>query len=61
MKASISAERLAYSPTEATQLIGVSEQWIYDRINAGEIRTVKCHGRRLVPRSALLAFLGDTA
>jgi len=61
VKASMTGERLAYSPGEARTLIGVSQQWFYNRLNDGSIRSIKCEGRRIVPRSALIAFLGDSA
>jgi excisionase family DNA binding protein len=53
-------ERLAYSPGEAGEVIGVSRQHIYSMIQRGELRTITTGSRRLVPRSALLELLGET-
>lgn len=59
MKSAMTGERLAYSPGEAHRLLGVNEQWLDNRLNDGSIRSIKCEGRRIVPRSAILAFLSD--
>jgi excisionase family DNA binding protein len=55
-----STERLAYKPAEAADIIGVSRQFIYNKINDGTLRTVKVGKRRLVPRSAILELLGES-
>ena len=52
-------ERLAFSPAEAAESIGVSRQFIYDLINRGQLRTITLGSRRLIPRSALLELLGE--
>ena len=52
----------AYSIPEAQRHLGdCSRPFIYDLIRRGQLRTVKVGSRRLVPRSALLELLGESA
>lgn len=53
-------ERLAYSPSEAAEALGVSRQHIYALIQRGELRTTTAGSRRLVPLSALVELLGES-
>jgi hypothetical protein len=51
-------EKLAYSVNETIAAIGIKRTALYALIDSGQLRTVKANGRRLVPRSAILDFLG---
>jgi len=46
-------DQLAYSTPDAANLLGVSIQTVYRMLAAGELRTIKIRGRRLVPASEL--------
>jgi excisionase family DNA binding protein len=46
-------ERVAYSPDEAAQLLGVHRGTIYNLKKRGEIEFVKIGRRTLVPRSEI--------
>jgi excisionase family DNA binding protein len=50
--------RLAYSILEAKALSGLSRSLIYRLIERGELQTVKCGGRRLVPVGELRRLCG---
>ena len=47
------SERLAYSVREVCELLSVSRSWLHERTASGEIRSIRCGGRRLYPRSVL--------
>lgn len=47
------AERLAYSPQESAQTLGVSRQHIYKLIADGTLKTFTLGRRRLIARSEL--------
>jgi excisionase family DNA binding protein len=53
-----SAERLAYSVTEAARLTGLSRDLLYDQMRRGSLRYVKIGRRRLITRQDLEQFLG---
>lgn len=57
------AERQAYSPSEAANVLGVSRAFIYLRMDDGTLPSVKLGRRRLIPRSAIEALFsgGDAA
>ena len=53
-------DRLAVSPTEAAQLIGVSRPTIYDLLNAERgIPSVKIGSRRVIPVDGLRRWLNE--
>lgn len=59
-------ERLAYGPEEAAKALGVGRTHIFDLMRRGAIVSVKSGRRRLIPASALHAYLeqatgGDAA
>jgi excisionase family DNA binding protein len=51
------AERLAYSPEEAAELLGISRELIHDLLRTGQIGSVKAGRRRLIGKHHLEAFL----
>jgi excisionase family DNA binding protein len=51
------AERLAYSPDEAAELLGISRELVHDLLRTGQLRSVKAGRRRLIGRHHLEAFL----
>jgi excisionase family DNA binding protein len=51
------AERLAYSPDEAAELLGISRELIHDLLRTGQLRSVKAGRRRLIAKHHLEAFL----
>lgn len=51
-------EKLAYSIPEFQQLTGISSRTgVYQEINAGRLKTVKCGRRRLIPLEAVKEWL----
>jgi len=50
-------ERIAVRPNEAARLIGVSRDVIFAAIAAGELRSAKCGGARLISVEALREFV----
>jgi excisionase family DNA binding protein len=55
------AERLAYSPDEAAELLGISKELVHDLLRTGQLGSVKAGRRRLIARHHLDAFLaGET-
>jgi excisionase family DNA binding protein len=52
-------DRIAVSPREAARMLGLSHVSLYALLNAGEIRSVKAGGRRLIAVSELRRFVGD--
>jgi excisionase family DNA binding protein len=54
-------QRVAYSPTEAALVTGLSRNTIYELIGSGQLRSVKVGGRRLIPASAILALVEGEA
>jgi excisionase family DNA binding protein len=53
------AERLAYSPEEAADLLGISRELVHDLLRTGQLQSVKAGRRRLIGRHHLEAFLAD--
>jgi excisionase family DNA binding protein len=51
------AERLAYSPDEAAELLGISRKLVHDLLRTGQLGSVKAGRRRLIARHHLEAFL----
>jgi excisionase family DNA binding protein len=51
------AERLAYSPDEAAELLGISRELVHDLLRTGQLRSVKAGRRRLIAKHHLEAFL----
>jgi excisionase family DNA binding protein len=43
-----SAERLAYSPDEAAELLGISRELVHDLLRTGQLGSVKAERRRLI-------------
>ncbi len=50
-------ERLAYSPDEAAQLLGISRELVHDLLRTGQLGSVKAGRRRLIAKHHLDAFL----
>ena len=53
------AERLAYSPDEAAELLGISRELLHDLLRTGQLGSVKAGRRRLIGRHHLEAFLAQ--
>ena len=53
------AERLAYSPDEAAELLGISRELVHDLLRTGQLRSVKAGRRRLIAKHHIEAFLAD--
>jgi excisionase family DNA binding protein len=54
-------ERLAFSPDEAAELLGISRELVHDLLRTGQLGSVKAGRRRLIARHHLEAFLaGET-
>jgi excisionase family DNA binding protein len=54
------AERLAYSPEEAAELLGISRELVHDLLRTGQLGSVKAGRRRLIGKHHLQKFLaGD--
>ena len=51
------AERLAYSPDEAAELLGVCRELVHDLLRTGQLGSVKAGRRRLIAKHHLEAFL----
>ena len=50
-------ERLAYSPAEAAEVLGISRARLYLLLEDGTIPSVKLGRRRLIRREALVGLL----
>jgi excisionase family DNA binding protein len=50
-------ERLAYSPDEAAELLGISRELVHDLLRTGQLGSVKAGRRRLIAKLHLEAFL----
>jgi excisionase family DNA binding protein len=55
------AERLAYSPDEAAELLGISKELVHDLLRTGQLRSVKAGRRRLIGRHHLEEFLAGNS
>lgn len=53
------AEPLALSVEEAASRLGISRTAMYGLIGSGRVRSLKVGKRRIVPVTALLAFVAD--
>jgi excisionase family DNA binding protein len=53
-----SSERLVYSVGEAAVLLGISRAFAYELVARGELPAIRLGRRRLVPKGALLDFVG---
>jgi excisionase family DNA binding protein len=51
------AGRLAYSPDEAAELLGISKELIHDLLRTGQLGSRKAGRRRLIAKRHLEAFL----
>jgi len=51
--------RVSYTITEARRLIGLSHSKIYEELNSGRLRAVKCGRRTLVPHEALEEWIAS--
>lgn len=51
IRTALEAGRLAYSPAEAANSIGVARQTIYNLMQRGELRSVKIGRSRRIPAS----------
>ena len=49
-------ERLAYSPDETAELLGISRELIHDLLRTGQLRSVKAGRRRLISKRHLEGF-----
>lgn len=54
-------ERLAYRVKEAAQMCGFSDRTIWRAIKDGRLRATQVGRTWLIPRSALLRFVGESA
>jgi excisionase family DNA binding protein len=52
--------RLALSPTEAAEALGLSRPSVYGLLNSGQLPSVRAGNRRLIAVAAVLRFLGET-
>jgi excisionase family DNA binding protein len=52
-------ERLVYTVAEAGELLGISRAFAYELVARGELPVICLGRRRLVPRVALLALVGQ--
>ena len=52
--------RLALSPAEAAESLGLSPASIYRALSAGELHAVKRGGRWLIPVTSLRVFCGES-
>jgi excisionase family DNA binding protein len=51
------AKRLAYSPDEAADLLGISTELVHDLLRSGQLGSVKAGRRRLIGKHHLEEFL----
>lgn len=54
-------ERLAYSPQEVADALGICRATVHNMLNRGELRGVKLGGRRLIPAAELARLLNEGA
>lgn len=50
-------DRLAYSPAEAAQALGISRAKLYQLLDDGTLESVKLDRRRLIRPAAIVALL----
>jgi excisionase family DNA binding protein len=58
---SMGEPRLAFSPDETADLLGISPELVYDLIRTGQLRSRKAGRRRLISRANIEAFLSGDA
>jgi excisionase family DNA binding protein len=51
-------QRLAFSPDEVAEMLGLSRELLNDLLRTAELQSVKAGRRRLIPRYHLAQFLG---
>ena len=56
-----SEERLVYTVAEAGELLGISRAFAYELVARGELPVICLGRRRLVPKAALLALVGQNS
>jgi excisionase family DNA binding protein len=52
-------ERLVYTVAQAGELLGISRAFAYELVARGELPVICLGRRRLVPKAALLALVGQ--
>jgi excisionase family DNA binding protein len=52
-------KRLAYSPEEAAEALGISRHLVYDLLRTGQLRSRKAGNRRLIGLRQIEAFLAE--
>jgi excisionase family DNA binding protein len=52
-------DRLVYTVAEAGELLGISRAFAYELVARGELPVIRLGRRRLVPKVALLALVGQ--
>jgi excisionase family DNA binding protein len=57
LERNVFTERLAYSPDEAAELLGISRELVHDLLRTGQLGSVKAGRRRLIAKHHLDAFL----
>jgi excisionase family DNA binding protein len=53
----MAVERLAYSPDEVAELLGISRELVHDLLRTSQLGSVKAGRRRLISKRYLEAFL----
>ena len=53
--------KLAYSPAEAAQALGIGRSTIFDLMKNGQLRRVKIGAKTVIPRSSLEALLAESS
>ena len=56
-----SEDRLVYTVAEAGELLGISRAFAYELVARGDLPVICLGRRRLVPKVALLALVGQSA
>ena len=52
-----SVPKLAFTPHEAAEALGISRNLLYQLIGSGQLRSIKAGSRRLIPASAITELL----
>lgn len=52
--------KLAFTPAEAAEALGVGRSTVFELLQTGRLRRVKIGAKTVIPRSSLLALLGET-
>lgn len=52
-------DKVALSPQEAADRLGVSKVFVYELLRDGSLRSKKVRGRRLIPATALSELLDE--